>query len=95
MGLIQKLFAKKIKKFFFKRRNLFTFGEYSIVRTKNNYLKGEMFMLTLIEQLKKDGSITFEKFRMMDNFLEECEYNDIEVNVTKDEDNFYIVTLIK
>ncbi|UUV47152.1 hypothetical protein [Bacillus phage vB_BanS-Thrax5] len=48
-----------------------------------------------IEQLKKDGSITFEKFRMMDNFLDECEYNDIEVNVSKDEDNFYIVTLIK
>jgi len=41
-GIIQKIIRKKIKKFFFKRRNLFTFGEYSIVRTKNNYLKGEM-----------------------------------------------------
>ncbi|UUV46133.1 hypothetical protein [Bacillus phage vB_BanS-Thrax1] len=48
-----------------------------------------------IEQLKKDGSITFEKFRTMDNFLDECEYNNIEVSVTKDEDSFYVVTLKK
>jgi len=48
-----------------------------------------------IKQLKIDGSITFEKFRMMDNFIDECESNNIEVEVTKDEDNFYIVTLKK
>ncbi|UUV47154.1 hypothetical protein [Bacillus phage vB_BanS-Thrax5] len=39
--MYQNLFAKN-KKFIFKKRNLSSGGEYSILRTKNNYLKGEM-----------------------------------------------------
>lgn len=49
--------------------------------------------MTKLETLITEGTVIFEKFRHMDNFLEECEHNNLEVNVTIDKDNWYVVTL--
>ncbi|AIF72147.1 hypothetical protein LD11_gp271 [Bacillus phage Riley] len=51
--------------------------------------------MTKLETLINGGTVTIEKFRTLDNFLDECEHNDLEVEVGRDEDNFYTVTLKK
>lgn len=49
--------------------------------------------MTRIEEFMKQGSLTFEKYRMVDNFVEECEMHNLTVEVSTDEDGFYVVTL--
>ncbi|KLA04777.1 hypothetical protein B4086_5735 [Bacillus cereus] len=48
-----------------------------------------------LEEFMEQGSITFEKYRMLDNFVEECEMYNLRVEVSTDEDGFYVVTLKK
>ncbi|WP_176524363.1 hypothetical protein [Bacillus thuringiensis] len=48
-----------------------------------------------IEEFIKEGFLTFEKYRMMDNFVEECEMHNLTVEVSTDEDGFYVVMLKK